>query len=418
MPVEAPVRPAVTTQDRRARIAVALLFLTNGMLFANLLPRYPGIKADLALSNTQYGLAIAAFPAGAIAAGMAAGALIRRFRSARVAVTGTMVTGIGIFLAGLAPSWLLLAAVLFLAGASDAVTDVAQNAHGLRVQRRYKRSILNGFHAVWSVGAVGGALMGTTAVGLGLSRPVHLGISAALLSGVVLVAYRFLLPGPEPAGGEVADDLDATGADRSGSRADPSIANTFDRFRTTLILSALVLIAIAGIVVEDAGGSWGAVYLSGSLGASATIAPAGYIALVGAQFVGRTVGDRLVDRFGQRVVARMGGLITAVGMGVALAVPTVPSTIAGFALSGFGVATLIPAAMHAADELPGLRPGTGLAMVSWLMRVGFLAAPPLVGLVADATSLRVGLLSAPLAGAVALALAGALSNQRKPPAGD
>ncbi|MDQ0620522.1 hypothetical protein [Arthrobacter globiformis] len=37
---------------------------------------------------------------------------------------------------------------------------------------------------------------------------------------------------------------------------------------------------------------------------------------------------------------------------------SIPGTILGFAAAGHGVATLVPAAMHTADELPGLRPGT------------------------------------------------------------
>jgi hypothetical protein len=64
--------------------------------------------------------------------------------------------------------------------------------------------------------------------------------------------------------------------------------------------------------------------------------------------------------------------------------------------------------MHEADELPGLKPGSGLTIVSWLMRLGFLLSPPLVGLAADATSLRVGLLVVPLAGLLVLLLAGVL----------
>ena len=74
-------------QDRRARIAVGALFLTNGAAFANLLPRYPEIKSDLALSNTGYGVVVAAFAAGALVAGLAAGAVIRRFGSAPVSYT-------------------------------------------------------------------------------------------------------------------------------------------------------------------------------------------------------------------------------------------------------------------------------------------------------------------------------------------
>src|SRR4029079_14699691 len=126
-----------------------------------------------------------------------------------------------------------------------------------------------------------------------------------------------------------------------------------------------------------------------SLNTPGAIAASGYIAMVGGQFVGRLIGDRLVDRFGERTVARIGGLITAVGMGAALAFPSVPGTIAGFAASGFGMATLIPAAMHAADHLPGLRAGTGLTAVSWLLRIGSISSAPVVGLVADENSLRV-----------------------------
>jgi hypothetical protein len=70
--------------------------------------------------------------------------------------------------------------------------------------------------------------------------------------------------------------------------------------------------------------------------------------------------------------------------------------------------------MHGADQLPGMRPGTGLTVVTWLMRVGFFGAPLLVGVIADATSLRVGLLSVPVAGVVVMALAGSLSARRRP----
>jgi MFS family permease len=383
---------------RQARFAVAALFFTNGALFANLIPRYPQIKADLGLSNAVYGLSVAAFPTGAIVAGLAAGVLVRRFGSATVATAGTLLTAAGVLLAGVAPSVVLFAAVLFLAGAMDAITDVAQNAHGLRVQREYRRSIINSFHAIWSIGAVTGGAMAAAAIALDLPRSVHLTISGALFVLVAFVARRFCLPGPES-----PTPPEATG---------PRVARAAVGPRIWLVVGALVLIAMGGTLVEDAGNSWAAVYLSGSLDAAAAVAAWGYIALVGAQFVGRLIGDRLVDRFGQRTVARAGGVIVAAGMGLALAVPTVPGTILGFAAAGFGVATLVPAAMHEADELPGLRPGTGLTVVSWLMRLGFLLSPPVVGAVADATSLRAGLLVVPFAGVLVILLAGVLQPRR------
>jgi hypothetical protein len=89
----------------------------------------------------------------------------------------------------------------------------------------------------------------------------------------------------------------------------------------------------------------------------------------------------------------------------------VPITLAGFALAGLGFATLVPAAMHTADELPGLPPGTGLTIVSWLLRAGFLLSPPLVGFLADLTSLRVGLLTVVAAGLVTAVLARVLADR-------
>jgi fucose permease len=385
-------RDMTVAQHRNARVAVAALFLSNGALFANLLPRLPEIKTDLHLSNTVYGVAIAAFSAGALVAGLAAATLIRRFRSSRVAVVSTLGLAGFVFAAALAGTPLMLAAALFIAGACDAITDVAQNAHGLRLQRNYGRSIINSLHAVWAAGAILGGLMGAAAIALDISRTTHLAIAAVVFGGLVQIAYPYLLTGP--------DHDHSSQRTRGGSRAGLAVYAT---------LLALVVIAVAGSIVEDAGSSWATLYLRDSLGAPGAVAVFGYIALVGFMFIGRLIGDRLVDRFGERTVVRVGGVITVAGMGGALAFPSVVGTIAGFAAAGFGVATLIPAAMHRADQLPGLRPGSGLTVLTWLMRIGFFGAPLVVGVVADATSLRVGLLAVPVAGLVAIALAGALS---------
>jgi fucose permease len=225
-----------------------------------------------------------------------------------------------------------------------------------------------------------------------------LAVAAAVFGGLVLIAYPYLLKGP---------DHDNHRSARTGSGGDAGIA-------VYATLLALVVIAVAGATVEDAGSTWATLYLRDSLGAPGAVAVFGYVALVGFMFIGRMIGDRLVDRFGERTVVCTGGIVTAVGMGAALAFPSVPGTVAGFAAAGFGVATLIPTAMHRADQLPGLRPGSGLTVVTWLMRIGFFGAPLIVGVVADATSLRVGLLAVPVAGLVAIVLAGALSARARP----
>ncbi|NCT89442.1 MFS transporter [Cellulomonas sp. APG4] len=395
-------RPPVEARLRHARAAVSTLFFLNAVLYANLVPRLPEVKATLGLSNAELGTAIAAMPVGALVSGLFAPVLIQRLGSGRVASFGLVLLAGTIALFPLAPSWAALASLMLVAGVLDSVVDVAQNAHGFRVQRAYRRSIVHAFHGVWSVGAVVGGLLGSAAAGLDVPLPTHLALTAGVFAVVAVVASRFLLTGPEDAERETADDA----ASHVGARL-RHVAG-----RTLLVLAGLGALAAAGAFVEDAGSSWGALYLRDEIGTSAAAAGLAFVALQVAMTVGRLTGDRAVDRFGQRDVTLVGGLLVAGGMGGALLVPGLGTTVAGFALAGLGVATLVPAVMHAADELPGLPPGVGLTVVSWLLRVGFLVSPAAVGLVADATSLRVGLLGVVVAGVVMLACAPLLTARR------
>ncbi|WP_084103218.1 MFS transporter [Demequina sp. NBRC 110056] len=399
---------SVAPELRRARLGVSLIFATNGVLLGSLAPRLPELRVGLDLSYGQLGVAMAMWPVGALLLGLVSGVLIRRFRSSRVAIAGMVLCALALMGAGLATNVYAFAAALFVVGATDAWVDVAQNSHGLRVQRLYKRSINNGFHAMWSIGAVTGGLIGAAAAGLDIAVRWQFAGMVALVIVLNVVSYPMLLKGPEPQ--STADD----GADEAAMPHEaPGRAGSA---RMWLLLGALSLIAIAGAWAEDAASTWAASYLRDELAAPAAIAAFGFISLQGFQFIGRLTGDRMIDRFGQRAVARAGGALMFLGMGLALAFPSVWGTILGFAAAGLGIATLIPGAFHAADELPGLKSGSGLTIVGWMLRLAFLLSPPIVGAIADATSLRVGLAIMPLMGLLVVLLAGVMEPKRLQPA--
>ena len=376
---------------RRARIAVSAVFFINGVLFANLVPRLPEVKDRLDLSNGGFGSAIAAMPAGALLAGLFAPALIQRFGSKAVASSGLVGLALAVAAVPLCGGWFALAGTMLVIGALDAVIDVGQNAHGFRVQRAYGRSIVNAFHGLWSVGAVTGGLLGSVAAGLSVPLGAHLTTSGAVCCAFAMLARRFMLDGPEDAERASVADVAIPSLRRAGRR-------------TWHVLAVLGVLAACGAFVEDAGASWAALYLRDEVGATAGTVGLGFVVLHIAMTTGRLTGDRVVDRFGQRLVTVVGGSAVAMGMGFALALPSMATTIVGFAAAGLGVATLVPAVMHAADELPNLRRGVGLTIVSWLLRVGFLVSPLLVGIVADAASLRAALLAVVLAGLVIVLL--------------
>ncbi|GHH87470.1 MFS transporter [Streptomyces sulfonofaciens] len=389
---------------RRARAAVFLLFFVNALAYANIVPRLPEIRDHIGLSNTALGTAIAAMPVGALLAGLLAGPLGARIGSGRLATLCAFGFALAVPLVSFASAWWMLAGCLFLLGVLDSVMDASMNTHGLRVQRGYGRSILNSFHALWSVGAVVGGLLSTALTGAGAPLTGHLVGIGVLLAVLGAAVWPMLLPGGDDSGAD--GTAPAAAPEDAPAPAEPSGAASRAGMRAALpLLLMLGLLLVMSSVVEDTPASWGSALLQDDYRASELVAGFAYVAFQATMTVGRFTGDRITDRFGRVAVARVGGVLIALPLALALLTHTAAAVIAAFACAGLGAATLFPAAMHAAGSIPGVRSSDGIAVVSWLARVGFLAAPPVVGLIGDHVDLRAGVAVVVVAGLLILALA-------------
>lgn len=420
------LRPAVPRDAMLARRAVSLIFFLNGASFCAILPRYPELVESIGLSNTAFGLAVGLGPLGGLLAGLFAARLMSRFGSARTSVAFQLLAStshLAIYVSG---SWLWLTAALLLAQAADALTDISMNAHGMRVERRYRRSIMNSYHGWWSLGAVLGGLLGAAAAQVGLPLWAQ-GVAGLIVFGaLVLGSYRFLLPGDDSTERAPAAATEGAGGTSSDSPAGPSAASAAEvppvapagRRIAGMGLRSLGLVAALGMVLvfagstEDAGNTWGALFMRSTFEATPFLAGMAFVALQGAQTIGRFTGDAIVDRLGDRVTARVGALIALVGMSIALLLPSPATALLGFAAAGWGIATLFPAAFRTADNLPGVPSGVGITVVGWFARLGFFLTPPLVGALADALTLRYALWLVPIYALGILAFSGVLSTRR------
>ncbi|MDO5729559.1 MAG: MFS transporter [Actinomycetaceae bacterium] len=408
-------RPETTPAARRARVAVMTLFFSNGALFANFVPRFPQLKDAFQLDPSGYGLVIAAFPLGAMIGGPLAGLLVRRLTSARIAAYGTVLIGVLLFCGAslvavsanktgpIATATVAsFAAIYALAGATDAVVDVGQNAHGFRVQRLYGRSIVNAFHAAWSAGAMTGGLMGMAATAIGLPLGWHMGGVAIIFSIVGVWAKQRTLPGRDTVASSPTDQ-----PHRINVRPWP----------TAVALGTLVLLALAGSAVEDISSTWSTLFMRDYLDVIPSMAASAYVCMLLFQLIGRASGDWFIDRFGTQSTVLVGGILMLLGAGSIVIAPNPIITVIGFALAGFGCATTVPIAMNAADDLPGLKAGTGLTIVSWLMRIFFFAAPPLIGELVEDTSLLSAIVVLPIAGFVTILATSVLAERQQTAAG-
>jgi MFS family permease len=377
-----------TTSLRRARIAVSALFAANALTLSAWLPRLAEVQANLDLSDVQIGAALSAGAFGGLLAGVWAGPLMNRSSSRVVALVCLIALVPVLPLLGFAHTFAVVVIALFLIGALDAVMDAAMNAHSLRIQHLTKRSILNGFHGFWSLGTVLGGFVGVASAALGLSLGWTLSIVAGLVALIGLAPASWLLRGPDPHSYVDGESLEASDID-SLSNADPSSFTTA-RIALRPIVWALGAFIILAVMIEDVPARWGSIYLT-DIGTPAAMAGWGFVAFTVAMTIGRFTGDRIIDVVGERRWTQVAMATTALVLGGGLLVATPWAFIVASAVTGFGVATLFPAAIRAAGHLPGVRPAVGISVVSWLSRAGFVVAPLAVGAIAEGLGVAWGI---------------------------
>lgn len=323
-------------------------------------------------------------PAGLVLAQPLAGALTVRHGSRPLVAAAPLYLS-AVVLPALAVDLLTLLLAVTVVGAANGVLDIAMNTQGLAVERTLGKRLFSSLHAAFSFGAVAGAGSAAAVAAAGIDPLPHLAVDAAVAAALALVLAR----------GLVRDE---------GQPEGPRFARPSGR------LAALGVIAFCALMAEGSVFDWSGVYLSDETGAAAGAAPLGLTAFSLTMGIGRLVGDGVAERIGAGTAVRGGALIATAGIGLALAVPEPGAAIAGFMVMGAGLSVMFPLALRAAG-MQGDGGGAALAAVSTVGYVGFLAGPPVIGSLADASSLR-----AALSLVAALCLVAAVAARRVRPA--
>jgi len=351
-----------------SRMALAMMFFVNGVIFANWASRIPAVQDRIGLTERTLGLALLGVSVGVVLALPLAGGLIARYSSRTITTLGGLGFVAVLPFLGFANSFWGLWATLFVFGVSTSLMDVSMNAQAVEVEQRHDKPIMSSFHAAFSIGFAVGGGMGAAFAGLGVVPLIHFAIVSSVLFIIALVASRKLVDVP----GEQGTDSPAfTLPPRS--------------------LWLLGVVAFCAAIGEGAMADWSVLYLEQIVGVGAGLAGLGLTAFSLMMTVGRLAGDSLTARFDPVGVVRLGGGLAAGGMGLALLVPSYIAAMSGFALVGLGIATVIPLAFSSAGRREGLSSGRGIAGVATIAYSGFLAGPPVIGLLAEATSLRLAL---------------------------
>jgi predicted MFS family arabinose efflux permease len=373
------------------RAAITAVFFVDGALFATWASRIPALSDRTHASAGALGLCLLAPAAAAVFSMPLVGRLLPGRPSRTFCLVAVAALMAAVLLPALARSVPALAGTLLLVGAANSSLDLVMNAAGVSIERTMTRPILSSLHAAFSFGGFAGAGLGALAAALRVAPLAHF-VFAALAIGIPGLIAAARLPRQD-------HDSDATAP----------------RLRWNRLPPRLVLIGIACffcLMAEGGASDWSAKLVRDSLAGTAALGAVAYAVFSVAMGTGRLATDRLWSRWGTSGLLRRCGALAALGFAAGLAAGSVPAAIAGFAALGFGLAGVIPTLFRAGAEEPGVSTGPALAAVSSLGYLGFLAGPPIIGGLAQLSSLRLACGVLALAGVIVLALAPSAADQR------
>jgi fucose permease len=373
------------------RWATTGVFVVNGAAIGTWVAQIPWIQERFDLSKSTMGLLITGMAIAVIVAFPVAGQAIVRHGSERMVWVGGIACALAVTLPVLAPAPLLVALGLFALGGASATQDVAMNSHGVDVERGLGKPIMSSLHAGWAFGGMAGAGFAALLRAFDVDPRVAAAVASAGMLALLVACARRIGHGSAAAG------------DEAPSFALPS--------RGVVLLAILCLLVM---VTEGAMADWGGLYLRQDLGTSAALAALAYSFFTAGMTVGRVAGDWINHRIGAVALLRWGALLTGLPLGAMLLVGAPAAALIGLFLVGLGVANGVPLMFSAAGRQPDTPPGPGIAAVSSMGSLGFLAGPPLIGFLADAVSLPWALATLIVGAAVVFALARRATARTQP----
>lgn len=351
------------------RLSVSAFFFIQGLVFASWASRIPDIKTMLHLNDAALGGLLFIIPVGQMCAMALSGYLVSRFGSRKMLSIAAFLYPATLVALGSADSIWLLSVALFCFGMTGNLCNISVNTQGVGVERLYHHSIMATFHGLWSLAGFMAGLISTWMVGFDVSPQYHF-YFIFLASFVLLLVMRgFLLP------------RDIPQKEKEGETRKVFVKP--DRYIVWLGLIAFGCMACEGTMFD-----WSAVYFETIIAPSKELIRVGYVAFMCSMACGRFMADRLVTRFGAISIIRVSGIVIALGLLIAVVFPSLYLATLGFLLVGFGTSSVVPLCYSMAGKSKTMLPGVALATVSTIGFMGFLLGPPVIGFIAQISSLR------------------------------
>jgi predicted MFS family arabinose efflux permease len=354
-------RPKAFAATPAGLASVSAFFFANGVTVGCWTVLVPVILSNIGITETAMGMMILGGSAAGFCVLVFTGRLVAALGSRTVTVVASLALAPALLLLAAAPTFAIAALLFVYFFVAMSVMDVAMNANGAAMESYRGSAVMSRFHGFWSLGGmVGAGLGGPVLVAAG---PIGTGALPAVVAvGTVLLATRYLVPAaaefPEPA---------------KRSWRPPGNPAVY----------LVGLLAFSAFVAEGAVIDWSALYLRRDLQADIAYSGFAFALFSMSMMIGRFAGDAIRNRFGARRTVRISAATAAAGFAIAGLSGSLPAVVGGFAVAGLGCANIVPVAFSSAAAIQGVRPATGIAIVTMFGYGGMLAGPAPFGAVGD-----------------------------------
>lgn len=360
------------------------LFFFFGFQIMSWVPRFPEVKANLGLSNGEFGSLVSLGAIGNIISQIIVGHLVHKYGSRWIMYSAAFSLAICLSFLTNATSSFIFLIFITIQGAAISAFHVSINSQGFHFQDRTDKQVVTLLSGFWS----SGALITSMIAGLLVNR-VSLGIYSNFLALICLGLMIWIIRELSPNLVKANEDPDNTHRAR----------DMFLGFKIDKLVSGGLLCAI---MLEFAISDWAAIFVKEDMGIKSGIHTLPYILFTLAMIAGRLNLHKLLERFSIHELAVKASLLSGISFIVGIATVSLVGTenkslviiilSITFTVAGLGSSFLGPSVMNAANNRSKLPSSMVIGQIGIINTCLVFVARWVIAWTAQATSVTVALL--------------------------
>jgi len=317
------------------------LFFLFGLLIMSWVPRFPEVKANLKMTNGEFGSIVSMGALGNLVALLTVGHLVHKYGARWILHIGALSLAISLAFLTHSTSSILFLVFIIIQGGAISAFHISINSQGFFFQDRTKRQIITLLSGFWS----SGALISSMIAGLLVDR-VALGTYTNILSSICFILMTLIIMRISP------NLVKADTNPNSNHRA----RDMFKGFKIDVSVSAALMLVI---MLEYAVSDWSAIFVKEDMGILGGIHTLPYILFTLAMIIGRLNLHNLLPHFSIEYLVLRASLLSGfsflTGIIAVSIVGTSNETLVlvilsiSFTIAGLGSSFLGPSVMNAAN---------------------------------------------------------------------